>query len=278
MPGTIMVAVDGDPSHRGAVEWAAARAIRDRARLVLVFVIERSWGDALDEPSPALRAAGEAILADVLGHTTAISDVATRLCYGHVGAELVSESEDADLLVVGTGRGTDRDRPFRGSLAVRVAAAAACTVAVVPHDWTGGGLGVAVGVDGQPPSEVAVAFAAEEAFRLRERLDIVCAGYSANPLLTGLVPEVSVGDHRERIARSAAEFARELRSDLDIATTVVEAAPADGLVNAARGHRLLVVGTHERRGVQRLMLGSVAHDVLLNVRVPVVVARNRRDT
>ncbi len=38
---------------------------------------------------------------------------------------------------------------------------------------------------------------------------------------------------------------------------------------------MLVVGTHDRRGVDRLMLGSVSHDLLLNVRIPTVVVRSR---
>jgi nucleotide-binding universal stress UspA family protein len=272
-----MVAVDGEHGHRAALQWAADRAVRDGARLEVVFVIERTWGDDPEGPPDVLSRAAEAIVADALGRIRVPDEVSVRYPYGHVGAELAAASRDADLLVLGTHSGVEPVRGFRGSLAVRVAASAECSVVVVPHDWEESGTGVVVGVDGKPPAEEAVAFAAAEAAALGERLHIVCVGYAANPLLAGLVPEVSLGDHRDRIVDAAAELARGLHEHLDVDTEVLEASPSHGLVEAADGSRMLVVGTHDRHGVQRLMLGSVAHDVLLNVRVPVAVARRRRD-
>ncbi len=298
MTRTIMVGVDGAAEHRAALEWAATHAARDGAALDLVFVVERSWSDSPDEPDERLVSAAKALLAaerqvavamversavlrPAAGGGTAAphpaSSVSTRYFYGHVGAELASASRDAELLVVGSRTRGDRDRGFAGSLAVRVAATAACSVAVIPHGWDGPGTGVVVGVDDGDSADTAVRFAADEASALGEPLHIVCVGYSANPLLAGLVPEESLGDRRQRIVERAAASARELHPGLDIRADVIEAAPSRGLVSAAHGTRLLVVGTHNRRGAKRLMLGSVSHDVLLNVRVPVVVAREHRD-
>lgn len=286
MTNTIMVGVDGRPTHRGALDWAATRAARDGSRLELVYVIERSWGDDSEEPGQLLALAAESLLTaerEEAERVVAASaerstvDIATRYVYGKAGSELASASRDADLLVVGSRSRIEGERSFSGSLAVRVAATALCPVAVIPHDRDRGGSGVVAGVDGEPSSELAVAFAADEADALAETLTIVCAGYTANPLLAGLVPEISLGDRRQRIVEDAARLARELHPDLDVRTIVAETAPARGLVDAAEGSSLLVVGTHNRRGVKRLMLGSVSHDVLLNVRSPVVIARSRRD-
>lgn len=300
MTDTIMVGVDAEAGHRAALEWATRRAVRDGARLELVFVIERSWGDTPDEPGSLLVLAAKSLLSaeqeaalriaeaastrvpaltgpEPAPARRALIDVGTRYLYGHVGPELAWASRDADLLVVGARSGLDHDRGFAGSLALRVAATAACSVAVVPYGWRDAGTGVVVGVDGQVSSDAAVALAAAEAAALDEPLRIVCVGYSANPLLTGLVPEVSLGDHRRRIVDSAADAAHEFHPDLDVRAEVVEASPSRGLVAAAEGHRMLVVGTHNRRSAKRLMLGSVSHDVLLNVRVPVVVAREHRE-
>jgi len=58
-----------------------------------------------------------------------------------------------------------------------------------------------------------------------------------------------------------------------VRTRVIEAAPSRGLVEAAAGSALLVVGTHNRHAGGRFLLGSVSHDVLLNLRLPVVVVR-----
>ncbi len=300
MTDTIMVGVDGKPEHRAALRWAAERAVREGARLELVFVIDRSWGDAAEGPGTLLIVAAKSILASAEESALRFAEqaparapamsgrqagsgprpplaVSTRYLYGHVGAELAWASRDADLLVVGARSGTDREHGFTGSLHVRVAATAACSVAAVPHGWEHSGIGVVVGVDGQLPSEVAVAFAADEAAALDEPLRILCVGYSANPLLAGLVPEVSLGDHRQRIVDAAADAAHASHPAIDTRAEVVEASPSRGLVAAAEGHRMLVVGTHNRQSAKRIMLGSVSHDVLLNVRVPVVVAREHRE-
>lgn len=300
MTDTITVGVDGKAEHRAALEWATRRALRDGARLDLVFVIERSWGDGPDEPGSLLVLAAKSLLESERETALRIAEAAstrvlaltgpepspgrraelvveTRFLYGHVSSELAWASRDADLLVLGARSGTDREHGFAGSLPVRVAATAACSVAVIPYGWNQLGFGVVVGVDGQPSSDAAVALAAAEAVALGEPLRIVCVGYTANPLLAGLVPEVSLGDHRQRIVETAAAAARESHPSIDVRAEVVEAAPSRGLVASAEGHRMLVVGTHNRRSAKRIMLGSVSHDVLLNVRVPVVVAREHRE-
>ena len=300
MTGTIMVGVDGRAEHRAALEWAARRAVRDGSRLELVFVLAHAWGDDADGPSDLLVLAAKSLLATEREAALRIAEeastrvpaltgpepaprrrpgleVGTRYLYGHVGAELTAASRDADLLVVGARSRSARDHGFAGSLHLRVASTAACPVAVVPHGWAGQGSGVVAGVDGKAPAETAVAFAADEAAALGEGLRLVCVGYTANPLLAGLVPEVSLDDRRQRIVDAAAQSARERRPGIDVRADVIEAAPAPGLVEAAVGSRMLIVGTRDRHGAKRVMLGSVGHDVLLNVRVPVVIARARRE-
>ncbi|MGO4593785.1 universal stress protein [Leifsonia sp. 2TAF2] len=298
MSYTIMVAVDGEPDHRAALDWAAARAARDGARLELVHVIERTWGDNPAEPSHLLVLAVKSLLEaekrialhhahEVLerqpvaagaaapsGQAPEDIEVSTHFRYGHIGPELAAISRETDLLVIGTLAEADRQRAFAGSLAVRVAAVAECPVAVIPHSWTDVGRGVVVGVDGELQTETAVEFAAAEAEALGEPLTVVCAGYVANPLLAGLVPEISLGDRRERIAEEAAGLARERHPGVIVLTEVLDTAPSRALVAESDGASMLVVGVHDRHNVQRLMLGSVAHDVLLDMRTPVVVARN----
>lgn len=273
MTATIAVGVDGRPEHRAARDWAIDRAARDKARLELVYVIQRVWGDTPDEPDDVLALAARRLVeTDAAAASDRVDGVSTAVRYGHVGTELVAAARDADLLVVGAHPATDRSQ-FTGSLAVRVSAGAAGPVAVVPHGWAGRDGGVTVGVDGGLPSELAVAFAADEAAALDAPLVVVCAGFTANPLLAGLVPEIGLGDRRERIVQKAAEQARERHPSLDVRPRVIEAAPSRGLVEAAAGSALLVVGTHNRHAGSRFLLGSVSHDVLLNLRLPVVVVR-----
>jgi nucleotide-binding universal stress UspA family protein len=56
-----------------------------------------------------------------------------------------------------------------------------------------------------------------------------------------------------------------------------EGTPADGIVRAARGTRagMIVMGTHGRTGVARLLLGSVATRVIGTAPCPVLTVRAR---
>ncbi len=87
----------------------------------------------------------------------------------------------------------------------------------------------------------------------------------------------------ERGARDSA--LKHLRALLDQAkragvrtrTLLVEGVPAESLVRAARSKHadVLVVGTHGRTGLRRLLLGSVAARVVAIARCPVLTVRAR---
>jgi nucleotide-binding universal stress UspA family protein len=49
--------------------------------------------------------------------------------------------------------------------------------------------------------------------------------------------------------------------------------PARALVAAARTAQLLVVGSRGRGSLQRLLMGSVSHEVLLHITCPTIVTR-----
>lgn len=56
---------------------------------------------------------------------------------------------------------------------------------------------------------------------------------------------------------------------------VKEGVPVPTIVEAAKGFDLLVMGTHGRTGLDKLLLGSVTEGVLHRVGVPVLVVRCR---
>jgi nucleotide-binding universal stress UspA family protein len=58
---------------------------------------------------------------------------------------------------------------------------------------------------------------------------------------------------------------------------LLEGVPADAIVHAARstGAQVVVIGTHGRGGMRRLLLGSVAERVIATSGVPVLTVRGR---
>jgi nucleotide-binding universal stress UspA family protein len=91
------------------------------------------------------------------------------------------------------------------------------------------------------------------------------------------------GGYRQRVdqAREARQTAakgivdRGRRDGVPIRTLIWEGDPAESIVEAAIAEDvdLIVVGSHQRRGMDRLVMGSVSEQVVRTSPVPVVVAR-----
>jgi nucleotide-binding universal stress UspA family protein len=107
----------------------------------------------------------------------------------------------------------------------------------------------------------------------------------ANPFLPPPhVDSAQVAELEEQFRKWHAEAASKLRTFVNntlgadasrAQTTVVEALPVDGIREAVRqlDASLVVVGTHGRSGVNRLMMGSVAERILRESTVPVLTVR-----
>lgn len=75
-------------------------------------------------------------------------------------------------------------------------------------------------------------------------------------------------DAVDYLARTAGQLA-----GLSVDPIITEAPPAEAILDAARDHDLIVMGTHGRRGPARWWAGSVAERVAREAQVPVLVVR-----
>ena len=137
---TIVVGVDGSPSSRKALVWAAAEAADHSADLVVLNVWEHTLlppagSVSVSEryvPDPSQRTAEDLVdeIKQALGEDPPVP-VQPRVKQGNPAKVLIEESEGADLLVVGTrGHGGFRGLVL-GSVSQHVAAYAECPVTVV---------------------------------------------------------------------------------------------------------------------------------------------------
>ena len=137
---TIVVGVDGSPNSRTALTWAAAEAADHGADLVVINV----WEHTLLPPAgsvsvseryvadPSQRTAEDLVnvIKEELGENPPVL-VQPQVKQGNPAKVLIDQSENADLLVVGTrGHGGFRGLVL-GSVSQHVAAYANCPVTVV---------------------------------------------------------------------------------------------------------------------------------------------------
>ena len=136
----IVVGVDGSPSSRTALNWAAAEAADHGADLVVLNVWEHTLlpptgSVSVSEryvPDESQRTAEDLVklIKEELGEDPPVV-VQPRVKEGNPAKVLIEQSEDADLLVVGTrGHGGFRGLVL-GSVSQHVAGYAKCPVAVV---------------------------------------------------------------------------------------------------------------------------------------------------
>ncbi|HET8878599.1 MAG TPA: universal stress protein, partial [Arthrobacter sp.] len=205
-------------------------------------------------------------------------DVDVQLRHGSPGSGLREASKEASMVVVGAHDKHWMDGGPMTDRALQIVTASDSPVAVIPSTPGTGSHGVVVGVDGSEESLQAVAFAAAEADRGGDELTVVLAFRSPARWVEHQLPESGlaetiVEEDRIALAESVAGLGDKYPDLVIHQRLETDTEPAKALTDLARDARLLVVGSRGRGGFSRLVLGSTAHAVLLNVTSPTVVTR-----
>lgn len=138
---------------------------------------------------------------------------------------------------------------------------------------------ILVPTDGSAPS----AKARQAAIEVAKMFDIpIVALYVIEPLPYVGLAEVGVPDLAEYSSAVRAEASKVLDAveaecrehGVKCENVLIEASNVDqGILEQAEAHKcnLIVMGTHGRRGLNRLLMGSVARSVLSHAKIPVLV-------
>ncbi len=294
----LLVATDGSATANRAVSFATALARRHGSDVLLCTVVDH--GAAIAESSMAnggfgvavpivanLDDGAHAILARTLNEMTDAGVVATTaLLDGRPAQAIVKLARErkVDAIVIGTQGKRGLERFFMGSTADSVLRHTNVPTIVVPP-----GVGDAVpsfermlvAIDDSDPSDAAAAFACEFANAESARL-VFCAVVETSELYgTAATYGYDPASMRDELhlAASALIATQSGRADThDHESVITEGDPAEQiLASAAAQHAgLIIVGTHGRRGLRRLFVGSVAETVVCRSTVPVVVVRASR--
>ena len=145
----------------------------------------------------------------------------------------------------------------------------------IPFDPAARHLGVAVGFDGSPNSELALDYAAGVAARRGSRLSVITTYRAALPVYANYAslsaePE---DDARRQIAGYVLEVAapRLAEHSGEVSYLTIEGDSVGGLVDASERAHLMVVGARGRGGFLGRVLGSVSTALPAHARCPTVV-------
>ena len=258
-----IVGFDGSGPSEVALAWVLLRIRRELAPIVLVHVTEGDDGSMGKEYEDLAGRHGAALLSrriDALRRTHPELTVEGLSLDGSVAWELADSARPGDLLVVGTHKTGFLHGRVLGSRSVQIAASAPSSVAIIPEVDLRFRRGVVAGIDRVETAAWVAEAAADEAAARSEELSLMEAVSDA-------------GQAPDRAALAIALVAvRQRHPSLVVRSRTSTRPAAEALLDASRDKALLVLGPGSQ-DPRRSPIGSVLHDVLLNLTAPVIVAR-----
>lgn len=281
----ILLPVDGSEASQRAQQYAQLLANVSNAEIHALFVLESGGliddvadASASDQIDSDLRETAEATL-EAVG--TACEDdgvsVQTSMTSGHPAEAILGyiDTNDVDLVVMGTHSRGRLSRFLRESIAEQVAQAAPVPVLTVRSremDSSPEIRDILVAIDGSESARHARTYA----YSLANTFDATVHGlyviesrFGSSGALHNLLERESESVLREAKAEAA-------QADVDLVPVTREGKPEREIIEYAnkRGMDLVVLGTHGRTGLDRFVMGSVATSVVRNADQPVLTVRN----
>lgn len=283
----VLVPLDGSALAEQALPFARCLAQLVRGDLILVRAA-LGRGSHADPVEAQLQAASEAeaYLARLASQQQADYAIETSVPFGPPAEEIVNVARlrAADLIVMTTHGRTGLGRVLVGSVAQEVLQKTSLPVLLVRGDlpirrWENGLRTILVPLDGTEPAETVLPRIAPLAAQANARLILL-------QVITQRAPELAAYDivylpeenaaQAEQVRAYLARVASGLPGPgLQVEIELAQGRPAEQIAARARAQRcdLVAMTTHARRGLGRLIVGSVADDVLHTAQVPLLLFR-----
>ncbi len=276
----ILVCTDASPDSEGAISAALRLAQTTESQIFLLEVIfflagyELQSPDTLTPPMVNLELiqAQETAVQERLERQKAEAakqgvTLSTRTRTSSSAYEGIMEEAaelQPNLIIMGRHGYTGLTRLLMGSTTARVIGHSPCHVLVVPQGVSLNFQRLLIASDGSPYSEAAWA----EALVLAQTMG---SAMTAVSVATDEREIAGVNQVVQTMERAAAKLS------LTLDTMIPVGRPDESIVKAAefKGASLIIVGSHGRTGVKRLLMGSVAERVIGHAKCPVLVVRKK---
>jgi uncharacterized protein len=176
-----------------------------------------------------------------------------------------AEEQEVDLIVMGRRGKKNMMRFLVGASTAEVIGTAHCSVLVTPRTANIEGKNILLAVDGSPYSDRATTAAINLAKRLNAQITLISVVYSEHK------------ESRRREAETVVECTKKLLESegVHVQSQIVTGRYAESIVETAQniGCDLIMVGSHGRTGLKKLLLGSVSERVIGLAQCAVLVVK-----
>lgn len=287
----VLLAIDGSLSSGAASQLVGSLTWPEGSVIKVIGIVEPlvEVPAPLAGPSPVPDLVGqdlERVLEGVVASLAKPTLIVSRtILEGRPGTLIVEAAADfrAELVVVGSRGLGPLGSMLLGSVSAEVVDHAPCPVLVVRRPTAEA---VLVAVDASPSARAAVAFLKSTRILGRRRVEVLSVAPDPGPPGTYQLAGISdrpfdsfdarVLEDRRRAEAIAADAGQRLRDiGCDVRWSISAGHAAHEIIEAAAcfGSGLIVMGSRGHTGLARLVLGSVARNVLLHTSASVLIVR-----
>lgn len=284
----ILLSTDGSLYSEGAIREGIKIAKRCSSKLSVVSVLETN--PEYDAIAPQMVEKAEKELREHLDSVTARAKKEGLACEiivrrGDAYKDIVDEAarQKSTMIVMGRRGRTGLKRLVMGSTTARVIGHAPCSVLVVPRAAQVEFKNVLVATDGSRYSAAAASEAIGIAKINSSRLTVISVVPSEFMPPTDI--EMAIGQREliaekemheaEKNAKAVKEAAQ--KESVAVQAFVMSGKPSDAIIETAKEKNadLIVLGSHGRTGLEKLLMGSVAERVIVLANSAVLVVKGK---
>lgn len=285
----LLLATDSSEFSEGAIREAIRMAKRCGSKLTAISVIETN--PEFESTAPQVL---EKMEKEVRGH---LNSVQSRAKQEGVACEIaVHEGEDSykyivdeavaqksTMIIMGRRGKKGFRRLVMGSTTSWTIGHAPCSVLVVPRNAQVDFKSIVVATDGSPHSAAAASEAIGIAKRNSAKLTVIAVVPADIAMPTDIdfaaIQREKLADQEMQVAEKNARAVKDAaqKAGVDAQAFVMSGKPADAIMEIAKDKAadLVVVGSHGRTGLDRLLMGSVAERVIVLSSCAVLAAKGK---